>query len=58
MPTVPRGATTDAGANAYDMKFPVSPIFIKMNPDHLKQHFKDQGMIFQDRKTDHNFERK
>jgi hypothetical protein len=31
---VPRGATTEAGANAYDMKLPVSPMFIKMNPDH------------------------
>jgi hypothetical protein len=33
--TVPRGATTEAGANAYDMKFPSSPTFINKNPAHL-----------------------
>lgn len=33
--TVPRGATTEAGANAYEIKFPSSPTFINENPVHL-----------------------
>jgi hypothetical protein len=33
--TVPNGATMDAGANAYEIKFPISPTFIRVNPSHL-----------------------
>jgi hypothetical protein len=33
--TVPRGATTEAGAKAYEMKFPNSPKFMRRNPSHL-----------------------
>lgn len=36
MLTVPRGATTDAGAKAYEMKLPNSPIFIREKPSHLE----------------------
>ena len=32
---MPNGATTDAGAKAYEIKFPHSPIFISRNPNHL-----------------------
>lgn len=35
MLTVPRGATTEAGANAYEIKFPNSPTFMRRNPSHL-----------------------
>ena len=34
--TVPRGATMDASANAYEMKLPSSPTFMSRNPDHLR----------------------
>jgi hypothetical protein len=34
--TVPKGATTDAGANPYEMKLPISPTFMRKKPNHLK----------------------
>ncbi len=33
--TVPRGATAEAGAYAYEMKFPASPMFMRRKPAHL-----------------------
>ena len=33
--TVPSGATTDAGAKPYEMKLPISPIFMRAKPIHL-----------------------
>lgn len=35
--TVPKGATTDAGAKPYDMKLPISPTFMRVKPNHLEQ---------------------
>jgi hypothetical protein len=35
-PTVPKGATTDAGANPYEMKLPISPTFMRKKPNHLE----------------------
>ena len=32
---MPKGATTEAGAKAYEMKFPHSPMFMRRNPNHL-----------------------
>ena len=40
--TVPKGATTDAGANAYEIKLPVSPIFMSAKPNHLEDMY--QGL--------------
>jgi hypothetical protein len=34
--TVPKGATTDAGANPYEMKLPISPTFMRKKPNHLQ----------------------
>jgi len=33
--TVPRGATVEAGAHAYEMKLPSSPTFMSKKPNHL-----------------------
>ena len=35
--TVPRGATMEAGAKAYEMKFPISPTFMSRKPNHLRR---------------------
>lgn len=33
--TVPNGATIDAGAKPYEMKLPISPMFMRAKPNHL-----------------------